>query len=101
MDTDLLSTETYQATLVEAERFDHNLTLHFGLLSTKCKNEKEFIEKAEQMLHTFKKAKPEELLDAFFGEVPDMDEFHQTIEKIFKNLEKVKKIPYEKRHFEF
>jgi hypothetical protein len=29
MDTDFLPTETYQATLIEAERFDHNLTLHF------------------------------------------------------------------------
>jgi len=30
-----------------------------------------------------------------------MDEFHKTIDKIFKNLKEVKKIPFEKRHFEF
>jgi len=101
MDTDYLSNETYQATLIEAERFNHNLTLYFGLLSKKCKNEQEFIEKAEQLLHDFKEAKTKELFDAFFGEGIDMDEFHKTIDKIFKNLEEVKKIPFEKRHFEF
>ncbi len=101
MDTDYLSSETYQATLIEAEQFNHNLTLYFGLLSKKCKNEQEFIEKAEQLLHDFKEAKTKELFDAFFGEGIDIDEFHKTIDKIFKNLEEVKKIPFKKRHFKF
>ena len=33
MDTDELSNETYEAILVEAERFNHNLTLQLGVLS--------------------------------------------------------------------
>ena len=47
MDTDDLSDETYRATLVEAERFDHTITLHFGLLSYDCNNEQEFIKAVE------------------------------------------------------
>ncbi len=31
MDTDDLSKEAYEAIIIEAERFSHDLTLHFGL----------------------------------------------------------------------
>ena len=89
------------AILMEAERFNHNLTLQLGVLSYDCKNEQEFIEKAEQLLYDLKEADPEELIDVFFGELPELDVFNQTINKIFRNLEEVKKIPFEKRHFEF
>ncbi len=34
MDTDDLSEKTYRAIMVEAERFNHDLTLQFGLLLT-------------------------------------------------------------------
>jgi len=33
MDTDDLSNETYEAVIIEAEQFHHNLTLHFGVLA--------------------------------------------------------------------
>ena len=36
MDTDDLSSETYEAMILEAERFHHNLTLHFGMLAGQC-----------------------------------------------------------------
>ena len=36
MDTDELSNEAYTAVLVEAERFHHNLTIHFGVLAGDC-----------------------------------------------------------------
>jgi hypothetical protein len=32
MDTDDLSTEAYDAILIEAEKLTHDLTLHYGLL---------------------------------------------------------------------
>ncbi len=44
MDTDELSEKTYQAILGKAERFNHDLTLQFGLLSYECNDEKEFIQ---------------------------------------------------------
>ena len=36
MDTDELSNEAYTAVLIEAERFHHNLTIHFGVLAGDC-----------------------------------------------------------------
>jgi len=36
MDTAELSNEAYTAVLVEAERFHHNLTIHFGVLAGDC-----------------------------------------------------------------
>ena len=36
MDTAELSNEAYTAVLVEAERFHHNLTIHFGVLADDC-----------------------------------------------------------------
>jgi len=101
MDTDDLSVETYRATLVEAERFDHTITLHFGLLSYDCNNEQEFIEAVEQVLRGYKEAEAWELEDLFYGELPDMDGLRQTADKIRDNLQKVKQIPLEERHFEF
>ena len=44
MDTGDLSEETYQAIMIEAEIFNHDLTLQFGLLSGDCIDEEVFIE---------------------------------------------------------
>lgn len=40
-----LSEENHRAIMIEAEMFNHDLTLQFGLLSSDCKNENNFIEK--------------------------------------------------------
>ena len=53
MDTGDLSDTTYQAIMIEAERFDHNLTLQFGLLSDECADEKDFIKKSKQLIKEF------------------------------------------------
>ncbi len=45
MDTDDLSREVYDGILLEAEKLTHDLTLHYGLLSSDCKNESEYIVK--------------------------------------------------------
>ncbi len=45
IDTEDLTDKTYKAIMIEAERFDHNLTLQFGLLSYQCKDEADFIKK--------------------------------------------------------
>jgi hypothetical protein len=101
MDTDDLSQETYRAIMVEAERFNHDLTLRFGLLSYDCHDEKEFIEKSERLIERLKKAKSSTLSDIFFGNVPNPDDFYKTLEKIVSNINKVKQIPVTKRHFDF
>jgi hypothetical protein len=45
MDTGDLRSKTYKAILVEAERFNPDLTMYFGLLSGECEDEKDFIKR--------------------------------------------------------
>ncbi|MDQ6762709.1 MAG: hypothetical protein M3015_08780 [Bacteroidota bacterium] len=40
MDTDELSSKTYRAIIIEAEKFNHDLTLQFGVLASSCTDEK-------------------------------------------------------------
>ena len=101
MDTDDLSKEAYQAIIIEAERFNHDLTLQFGLLSYDCSDEKEFIEKSEQLIESIKKANSSDLSDIFFGNIPNLENLDETLDRIKKNINKVRQIPLDKRHFDF
>ncbi|MEJ7646193.1 MAG: hypothetical protein WKF87_16475 [Chryseolinea sp.] len=86
MDTDELSRETYRAILTEAEKFNHDLTLQFGLLSGDCKDEEEFIEKSTELIRELKIADPEDLDDIFFGNVPNVKTLYKTLDKILNNV---------------
>ncbi len=101
MDTDNLSNETYEAILTEAENFDSDLTLQFGVLSNSCKDEYEYIEKATKLINKIKKLGEEGLSDIFSGSIPEIDELHETLDQILDNIEKVNKIPFSKRHFDY
>jgi hypothetical protein len=101
MDTDDLSREAYRAIIVEAERFNHDLTLQFGLLSGDCKDEHEFISKSEQLIAGLKKVKLAVLTDIFYGNSPILPKFYKTLDKISNNIDEVKQIPFKKRHFDF
>ena len=100
MDTDDLSEEAYQAIMIEAERFNHDLTLQFGLLSYKCQDEKEYLEKSIILIGKMKKLDEIDLEDMFFGNPPRMDQFHQVLDTILVKIEDVKKIPIEQRNHE-
>jgi hypothetical protein len=97
MDTDYLSEEAYKGILIEAERFHHNLTLHFGLLARDCANEEEFLDAADNMINKLKKAKPHHIKDFLFGEVTDLNELPATLENIQANIARVREIPKEDR----
>ncbi len=101
MDTDNLSNETYEAIITEAENFDDDLTLQFGVLSSSCKDEYEYIEKATKLIHKIKKMGEDELSDVFTGSIPDIDELHETLDQMLENIAQVNKIPFSKRHFDF
>ena len=101
MDTDDLSRETYKAIIVEAEKFNHDLTLRFGLLSYECKDEPAFIEKSEILIYKLKNADKGVLVDIFFGVNPDFAKLNKTLDKILDNIVKVKLIPIKKRHYDF
>jgi hypothetical protein len=57
MDTDDLSREAYKGIIIEAELFTHDLTLHYGVLASSCKNESDYINKAEKLTLSILKAK--------------------------------------------
>ena len=101
MDTEDLSREAYKGILIEAEKLTHNLTLHYGLLSYDCKNEDEFIEKAEKLTMQIMKAEDHELDDFFWGNPTTKERLEYTLREILKNIGKVKSIPVDKRKYDF
>lgn len=101
MDTDDLSKEAYDGILTEAEKLSHDLTLHYGLLSYECEDEAEYIEKAEKLTRNIMKIADYKLNDLFWGNPPDKKGLQKTLNKILKNIEKIKSIPFEKRNFDF
>ena len=100
MDTDDLSREAYEGILIEAERLTHDLTLHYGLLSYDCDDETEYIDKAEKLTRKMLQVDEDRLEDLFWGNSPGKDKLDFTLKKILGNIEKIKKIPMEKRHFD-
>lgn len=100
MDTDDLSIETYKGVIIEAEKLTHDLTLHYGVLSGDCKNETEYLDKAEKLTRGIMQAEDWELDDIFWGNPPKKDKLHLTLRKILTNIEKVNKIAIEKRHYD-
>ncbi len=90
MDTGDLSEETYRAIMTEAEMFNHNLTLQFGLLSYDCKNENDFIEKSIQLIREMEKYDDIDLDEVFFGNPPKVKKFHTALERILDNIVQLK-----------
>lgn len=101
MDTDDLSREAYKAIIVEAERFNHDLTLQFGLLSYHCRNEAEYIEDAKQLIAHIQLLDDYDLDYMFFGAAPARESLQIVLEKILGNISEVEKIPFKKRQFDF
>lgn len=89
IDTGDLSDKTYKAIMIEAERFDHNLTLQFGLLSYQCKDEADFIKKANLLIKQMLKYNMADIDDMFFGEPPTKKDFHNALNKILENILKL------------
>lgn len=101
MDTDELSTEAYQGIIIEAEKFNHDLALHFGVLASDCKDEDEYFAKASELISELRTLDKEEITDIFFGNLPNIKSLNLTLDRIIKNIEQIKKIPKERRHYEF
>lgn len=101
MDTDDLSTEAYNGILVEAEKFTHDLTLHYGLISYECKDETAYLDKAKQLTKGLMEADEIDLEDLFFGNPPEKSALNGVLKKILDNIDEINKIPTEKRHYDF
>jgi len=101
MDTDDLSREAYDGIILEAEKLTHDLTLHYGLLSSDCNNETEYIDKADKLTKEILQADDCLLDDLFWGNPPDKEKLVFTCNKIIENIEKINYIPIEKRKYDF
>ncbi len=100
MDTDDLSRESYEGILIEVEKLTHDLTLQFGVLSGDCKNETDYLSRAEKLAREILQIEDWELDDLFWGNPPDREKLNFTLQKIINNIEKIKKIPIENRHYD-
>ncbi|HZK65183.1 MAG TPA: hypothetical protein VFC34_13630 [Puia sp.] len=102
MDTDDLSRETYEAIIITAERFHHDLTLQFGINAEGCATDDEFLERAVVMIGGWLKEPDTDGIidDIFFDNPPDKDSFRDILQSIKINISKVKEIQIGKRHFD-
>lgn len=101
MDTDDLSKEAYEAIIIEAEKFSHDLTLHFGVLSSRCQDESEYIERSRKLAENILVLDDYEIEDLFFGNSPPRKHLEISLMKIISNIEKLSQIPISKRHYDF
>ena len=101
MDTDELSTEVYDGIIIEAEKFNHDLTLQFGLMAASCNNEGEYVQKAKELIKQIQTLDKSDLSDMFFDSPPAKKYLLLTLKKILANIAELEKIPEEKRHYEF
>ncbi len=90
IDTGDLTDKTYEAIMIEAEKFNHDLTLQFGLLSYHCKDEKDFIQKSKKLITEMLKYDEDDIDDIFFGNPPPSKEFHKALNKISRNISNIK-----------
>ena len=99
MDTDDLSDEVYYAVIIEAENFLHEMTLHFGVLASRCKDEEEYIQSALVLVDSLREASHNDYWDIFFGKTPAIKSVHIVLNKIEQNIQSVCKIPLTERTF--
>lgn len=102
MDTDDLSIPTYKGIISEAEKFNHDLTLQFGVLASSCEDETDYLNQTEAIIKDWLQENDFEDIvdDIFFGQKANEDGFRNNLEKILSNITNIRKTPIEKRKFE-
>lgn len=102
MDTDELSEEAYNAIIITSEKFNHNLTLQFGLLASSCSDDNDYLIKANELINEWKFDLTDSINDIFFDTAkPTNLRLGNVLSNIQKQIQKVISIPIEKRKFEF
>ena len=91
MDTDDLSQEAYDGILLEAERFSHDLTVHYGVLASDCQDEDNYLSRAERLTKDIMACSSVDLDDLFFGNSPSKKELKPTLSRILQNIQKLKR----------
>jgi hypothetical protein len=90
IDTDNLSDKTCRAILLEAERFNHDLTLQFGILSYHCTTEQEYISKSKELIEEMFEYHEADVDDIFYGNPPSKKDFHAALTRIKAKIEELK-----------
>jgi ribose 5-phosphate isomerase len=96
MDTDDLSREAYNGIIIESEKLTHDLTIRFGVIAKDCKNESEYLDKAYNLSSMILTFSDNQLIDLFWGEIPDKIKLIKTLNKIITNIIEIKNIPIDK-----
>lgn len=102
MDTDDLSIPTYKGILIEAEKFNHDLTLQFGVMASECKDDDDYLNKAEALIQKWLNTDDlfYEMDYIFFGETVNEKTFKKTLRKILSNIAEIRKTPMKDREYE-
>jgi len=100
MDTDDLSIEAYNSIIKIAEAFNHDLTLQFGVLSSKCNNENEYLEKSLLLIEDWESDIESAVNKIFYENIPHINKFESMLKELKESIKKVQKIPIDKRIYE-
>ena len=102
MDKDDLSRDSYDAIIIEAEKFHHDLTLQFGVLSGSFDTENEYLTASENMIMDWiENWDIDNVIDEiFYDNQPNKVDFKKCLDKIISNINEVKKIPIKARKFD-
>lgn len=100
MDTDDLSIEAYDAIIRKAEMFHHDLTLQFGVLTSFCENENEYLEKALLTIAKWESNIEPATSAIFYDNIPGLNRFKAALKELKESIKEIQKIPIDKRTFE-
>ena len=102
MDTDGLSMQAYDGVIREAERFNHDLTLHLGVLASDCRDDDDYLNQAETKIKKWLADEDFDVVteDVFFGESVDLNAFRIMLEKLLFNISEIRKTPMNEREYE-
>lgn len=102
MDTDDLSKVTYNGIILECEKYNHDLTLQFGILASACKDDNDYLNHSEALIKDWLSNKDFDVIadDIFFGESVDLNTCKATLRKILANINEIRKTPMNEREYE-
>lgn len=102
MDTDDLSIPTYQGIIIEAEQFNDDLALQFGVLASECRNDYDYLDKSEARIKEWLSDDNFDVVadDIFYGEEIDLEAFRTILKKLLSNIGEIRKTPMDERTYE-
>ncbi|MDP2362328.1 MAG: hypothetical protein Q8M94_01020 [Ignavibacteria bacterium] len=99
MDTDDLSEEAYNAIIIQSEKFHHDLTLQFGVLSSSCENEDEYLNESLILIEEWEDDLETAVDEIFFEDFPPLNKFIEVLEKLKESIKEIQKIPNDKKTY--